>query len=74
MAISLQPEDAHEFAEMLEFLGDWLESDPGNLAASLARFVGSDDYGTVSLREDFARFRFLLGFTNGEESTTPKDQ
>ena len=33
--------DAIELAELLQFLGNWLESDRGNLAASLARFVGT---------------------------------
>jgi hypothetical protein len=58
--------DAVELAEPLEFLSGWLESDRAVLTASLARFVGVQDYGPDSLREDFARFRFLLGFTDGE--------
>ncbi len=58
--------DAIELAELLQFLSNWLESDHGNLAGSLARFVGSTAYGPDSLREDFARFRFLLGVTDGE--------
>jgi Family of unknown function (DUF6262) len=33
----LDTADAVEFAELLDFLGDWLESDGGNRAASLAR-------------------------------------
>jgi len=70
-AIPLDIEDAIELAEMLEFLGDWLESDRGTLVASLTRFVGSPDYGPDSLREDFARFRFLLGHTDGEGVFTP---
>jgi hypothetical protein len=46
--------------------GHGLESDRGHLAESLARFVGSTAYGPDLLREDFARFRFLLGATDGE--------
>ena len=65
-SIALDAGDAVELAELLQFLGGWLESDRGNLAASLARFVGSTAYGPASLREDFARFRFLLGATDGE--------
>lgn len=64
--IPLDIVDAAELAEMLEFLGDWLDSDRETLVASLTRFVGSPDYGPDSLREDFARFRFLLGFSDGE--------
>lgn len=63
--------DAIELAELLEFLGDWLESDRANLTTSLARFVGSQDYGPDALRGDFARFRFLLGVTDGEGVFTP---
>jgi hypothetical protein len=65
-SIPFDIEDAVELAELLEFLGDWLESDRAVLAASLAQFVGVPGYGSDSLREDFARFRFLLGFTDGE--------
>ena len=65
--------DAVEFAELLEFLGDWLEYDHDTLAASLARFTGSLAYGPASLREDFARFRFLLGVTDGEGLFIPDE-
>jgi hypothetical protein len=65
--------DAIELAELLEFLGNWLESDHGNLAGSLARFIGGTAYGPGSLREDFARFRFLLGATDGEGLFTPDE-
>lgn len=65
-AIPVDVADAVELAELLQFLGDWLESDHDNLAASLDRFVGSPVYGPGMLRDDFARFRFLLGVTDGE--------
>jgi hypothetical protein len=65
--------DATELAELLQFLRDWLESDRENLAASLARFVGSPAYGPGSLRDDFARFRFLLGATDGEGMFAPDE-
>jgi len=72
-AMPLDAGDAVELAELLQFLGGWLESDHDNLAASLARFVGSTAYGPASLREDFARFRFLLGITDGEGLFTPDE-
>jgi len=72
-SIALDAGDAAELAELLQFLGGWLESDRDNLAASLARFVGSPAYGPASLREDFARFRFLLGVTDGEGVFTPDE-
>ena len=66
--------DAIELAELLEFLGNWLEADHDNLAGSLARFIGSTAYGPDSLREDFARFRFLLGLTDGEGLLPPDER
>lgn len=53
--------------------GGWLESGHGNLAASLTRFAGSPAYGPGSLICDFARFRFLLGVTDGEGLFTPDE-
>jgi hypothetical protein len=70
-SVPLDVSDAIELAELLEFLSDWLESDHDNLTASLARFVGSPGYGPDTLRGDFARFRFLLGVTDGEGVFTP---
>lgn len=63
--------DAMELAELLQFVGDWLESDRGSPAASLARFAGSPAYVPGDLREDFARFRFLLGAADGDGLFTP---
>jgi hypothetical protein len=60
------PVDVSDAAELLQLIGGWLESDRDNLAASLARFIGSPAYGPGELRDDFARFRFLLGVTDGE--------
>lgn len=73
-SLPLDVADAIELAELLEFLGNWLDSDHDNLAVSLARFIGSTAYGLASLREDFARFRFLLGVTDGEGLFAPDGQ
>jgi hypothetical protein len=72
-AMPLDVGDAIELAELLQFLSGWLESDRENLTASLTRFVGSPHYGPGSLHEDFARFRFLLGVTDGEGLFTPDE-
>jgi hypothetical protein len=72
-AISLDAADAIELAGLLQFIGDWLKSDRESLTASLARFVGSAAYGPAALRDDFARFRFLLGATDGEGVVSAQD-
>jgi hypothetical protein len=72
-SVPLDVGDAIELAELLQFLSGWLESDHDNLAASLARFIGSAAYGPGTLRQDFARFRFLLGVTDGEGLFTPDE-
>jgi hypothetical protein len=73
-AISLEAADTIELAELLQLIDDWLRSDADNLTASLARFIGSPAYGPAELRGDFARFRFLLGITDGEGLFSPGEQ
>lgn len=63
--MELAHEEAVELAEMLEFVRDWIGTDPAATAASLQRFVGTDGYDLAELRRDLARFVFLLG--GGEE-------
>jgi hypothetical protein len=58
---ALRPEHALELGEMLEFIADWLRADRRRLAASLARFVGSDAYRIDELAADLERFAFLFG-------------
>jgi hypothetical protein len=53
-------------APIKQFIRDWLQSDRGNLTVSLAQFAGNPAYGPDALLGDFARFRFLLGMTDGE--------
>ena len=72
-ASPLDASDVIELAELLQFLSDRLESDRASLTASLTRFAGSKAYSPDSLRDDFARFRFLLGITNGEGMFTPEE-
>jgi hypothetical protein len=68
---SLGPGDAAEIAEMLQFLDDWLAADPGELGASLGRFVANPAYGLSDLRGDLSRFIFLLGGNDGEPLFQP---
>ena len=64
--VCLDPGDAVELGEMLEFLREWLVCDHSRMADSLRRFVGSDGYDIDQLHADLSRFGFLLGVTDGE--------
>jgi hypothetical protein len=64
--------DATELAELLQFLNDWLASDPTRLDASLTRFVGAHGYDLQTLRTDLDRFTFLLGGNDGEALFQPR--
>jgi hypothetical protein len=64
--VTLNASDAAELAEMLHFLADWLQRDPGGLSASLEDFVGHPAYNTSRLHADLGRFVFLLGGSDGE--------
>jgi hypothetical protein len=55
--------NAAELAEMLQFLADWLQRDPGRLGALLEDFGGHPACNSSQLREDLDRFAFLLGGT-----------
>ena len=68
------PADAAELAEMLQFLSDWLARYRDHLEPSLEGFVGSPAYGTRQLRDDLARFIFLLGGSDGEPLFDPERQ
>jgi hypothetical protein len=69
---SLDTGDAAELAELLQFLTDWLTSDPDHLDASLTRFTGNPAYGLSTLRADLHRFTFLLGGNDGEPLFNPQ--
>ncbi len=57
--VCIEPEDAVELVEILEFLDHWFASDP-SLAAALDRFVGGG-YEAEELRADLLRFARLVG-------------
>jgi hypothetical protein len=58
--VTLRAEDAWELAELLEFLGDWLNHRDQRLTRELHLFTGYG-YDPDELRADLARFAFLLG-------------
>ena len=53
---------------LLTFIRHWLAgAGQDQLAASFARFVGTDGYDLAGLRTDLARFSFLLGGDDGHQ-------
>jgi hypothetical protein len=70
--VNLSPDDAMKLGQLLRFLDDWLSTDHGPVRESLTRFVGCEAYGTGSLRDDLARFTFLLGESDGEGLFSPR--
>ncbi len=70
----LDPADASELTETLDFIARWLASDPARLTASLLDYVGHPAYGPQQLRQDLDRFTFLLGGSDGEELLGPGQQ
>jgi len=64
--MSLDPADAAELAELLQFLASWAASDPSRLGASLQAHTGHHAYGTQQLQGDLHRFAFPLGGNDGE--------
>jgi len=79
--VNLDMTDAMELEQLLDFLARWMRSEHDCLAPSLARFLGTDRLGfevkgagPESLVDDFNRFRFLLGATDGEGVFTPDEQ
>lgn len=81
MHVNLDMTDAMELEQLLDFLARWMKAEHDCLAPSLARFLGTDhlgfevrNSGPESLADDFSRFRFLLGATDGEGVFTPDEQ
>jgi len=67
--VTLHPADAAELADILTFISDWLERDPGLFQPSLTAIIGHPAYTTQNLRDDLDRFVFLLG-GDGEQFLT----
>jgi len=81
LQVTLDMTDAMELEQLLGFLARWMKAENDCLAPSLARFLGTDrlgfevkNSGPESLADDFSRFRFLLGATDGEGLFTPDEQ
>jgi len=72
--MNLDTADAAELAELLQFPGGWLASDPARLDAALRAYTGHPAYGPEQLRQDLDRLTFLLGGSDGEELFGHDDQ
>jgi hypothetical protein len=70
--VNISPGDAMELGQLLQFLDDRLATGCGPVNESLTRFVGCEAYGVESLRDDLARFTFLLGESDGEGLFSPR--
>jgi hypothetical protein len=70
--VNLSLDDAMALGQLLQFLDDWLSADHGPVDESLAIFAGCEAYGVESLRDDLARFTFLLGENDGEGLFSPR--
>jgi hypothetical protein len=56
--VTLDAADAYELIELLQLINDWLRIDYHRHRASLDDIIG---YNLDNLRDDLARFSFLLG-------------
>ena len=65
--IGLDPLDALELAELLQFLADWFTADAETLNTSLTSYLATTGYDLTELRDDLHRFGFLLGGNDGEQ-------
>jgi hypothetical protein len=79
--VTLNMTDAMELEQLMDLLARWMKAEHDAVAPSLARFLGTDRLGyevrgagPESLVDDFARFRFLLGATDGEGIFTSDGQ
>lgn len=71
MNLSPAADDAMELGQLLQFLDGWLATGHGAVSESLTRYIGCEAYGIDSLRDDLARFTFLLGESDGEGLFSP---
>jgi hypothetical protein len=67
--VNLDPADAAELADLLQFIAGWTASDREHMSASLLRYIGDTPYSPGHLRLDLDRFTSLLREDNGESLT-----
>jgi hypothetical protein len=64
--VNLDPADAAELADLLQFITGWLASDREHMTSSLLDYAGDVPYGLGQLRLDLDRFTSLLKGGNNE--------
>ena len=67
--MNLDPADAAELADLLQFIAGWTASDRERMSASLLDYIGDTPYSPGHLRLDLDRFTSLLREDNGESLT-----
>ena len=67
--MNLDPADAAELADLLQFVAGWLASDREHIASSLLHCAGDVPYGPGQLHLDLDRFTALLRGDNGKSLT-----
>ena len=73
--MNLDPADAAELADLLQFIVGWLASDREHIASSLLHYAGDVPYGPGQLRLHLDRFASLLTGGSGPSLifNTPND-
>ena len=69
--MNLDPADAAELADFLQFIAGWLASDREHMSSSLLRYADDVPYGLGQLRLDLDRFSSLLTEGNGQPPRHP---
>ena len=67
--MNLDPADAAELADLLQFIVGWLASDREHIASSLLHYAGDVPYGLGQLHLHLDRFTALLREDNGKSLT-----
>jgi hypothetical protein len=70
--MNLDPEDAAELADFLQFIAGWIASDREHMGTSLSGYLGDIPYSTGHLRLDLDRFTSVLREGNSESTSQRK--
>jgi hypothetical protein len=71
--MNLDPENAAELADFLQFIAGWIASDREHMGTSLSGYLGDIPYSTGHLRLDLDRLTSVLREGNGESIIQSRD-